>query len=314
MLWGTAVALGACLVIGVTIRRAEGFASRVPPRSLRLAAAVADTNRRRAECLNFTTDEIRRGRSCRIGPASGASPVFALIGDSHAEAIFPGLEEAARRTGVTGTALLHSACLPLDGVRRVSQEPRAARCTAVVQASLERIASDTGIRVVYLVARWALYTDSSPLRARERFDIVDDSSDASSGEENRRVFARGMQRTIARLHGKQIVLVASVPEWRVSVPIAAALASWQGRTMPEHETFALMQERQRVADVVFTDAARDARISILRPASWLCANAICPATRSDTVLYRDYDHLTRTAAISLSGIFDVSLRAHLALR
>ena len=95
--------------------------------------------------------------SCDIGvPADESAGVVAIVGDSHATAWLPALEEIANRNDLTVRSFTRSACTPSIAERDTDgggpQKRQSDICTESVRAVGERIAQDDSIKAVFTAA------------------------------------------------------------------------------------------------------------------------------------------------------------------
>jgi len=102
--------------IGSTAVFERGFPSRLPEVAMRVAAAADDRTDDWERCGKKFDREIRPDDLCRLGPVSDAKPRFLLWGDSHALALFPAVDAAAKETGIAGLHASLFQCPPVPGV------------------------------------------------------------------------------------------------------------------------------------------------------------------------------------------------------
>ncbi|MCW5868354.1 MAG: acyltransferase, partial [Candidatus Eremiobacteraeota bacterium] len=108
--FGFAGASGLALAgLGLLIWLNQGFPGRLPERASKLAAQEYTPN---PYNLEITLDMISAGQLHHFG-AEGKTRLM-VIGDSHAMAILPGLDEACKSYGISGLAITRSSTPPLD--------------------------------------------------------------------------------------------------------------------------------------------------------------------------------------------------------
>jgi len=172
-----------------------------------------------------------------------------------------------------------------------------------------RIATERNIRTVFLSAKWAAYAEGTHFSVDEGGPSVflrDDVSNKSDRHQNIEVFSRGLERTVAALvhAGKNVIIVASVPEMKVSVP--HALARRHMFNLDTDIRLELADYLQRQAHV-FSELDKMQRrygAKIVYPHQILCANGYCDVMRDGIVLYSDSNHLTEFGARLLSPLFE----------
>lgn len=282
----------ATLAFGIGAQFTGGFPGRLPEPARGYAAAALDTNPRRAACDRPAPARIAEGGACQFG-AEGVAPSFVLIGDSFADALMPGLDEAARRAGRRGYALFHSGCFPLAGTR---QENPA--CEAVAQATLAFIKAHSEITTVVLAARWtsALLGNRYGQTRGEGWFIEDGETRERSYAENARVFPRALERTVMALAPARVVLLAYLPEQRYDVPRALALSARFGLPGDVDLPIAMHERRQASLRPILAGlASRHPEVEVVDVGALLC-EATCPTRAGENVLYADDNHPSRAGA------------------
>lgn len=140
---------------------------------------------------------------------------FAVLGDSHSSAILPAFDSAAQKNN---TKYVHSGlggCLPLLGVDVASGNYSRGVCENLASKQFEYI-KNNGIKKVFLVARWSLYTEKGT-KGSNNYLLVDKNSKTLTREASRTVFARGIENTIEAYQsiGVNIFIVLQVPQQKV---------------------------------------------------------------------------------------------------
>lgn len=293
-LFGATAGIGiATLVFGIGAQLTGGFPGRLSEPARGYAAAALDTNPRRVACDRPTPARIAAGSACQFG-AEGVLPNFALIGDSFADALMPGLDETARRAGRRGYALFHSGCFPLVETR---QENPA--CEAVSRATLAFLKAHPEITTVVVAARWtsALLGNRYGQTRGEGWFIEDNETGERGYEENARVFPRALERTAAALMPARVVVLAYLPEQRYDVPRALALSAQFGLPRDVDLPAALHERRQApLRPILARLASRYPGFKVIDVGALLCGGT-CPTRIGETVLYADDNHPSRAGAL-----------------
>jgi peptidoglycan/LPS O-acetylase OafA/YrhL len=306
---GAVAAMVGLALIGAAPRWTHGFPQRYPDDIRRILAVGSNPDE---ACSYLTVEQIRRDGLCKIGAKGSTSPSFLLWGDSHADAVERAIDEVAARRGIAGLYATSSGCAPLIGVKVfVGWQSGRDFCVAV-NDEIARIAADKTITQVILVARWAKNAEGTefgePTEAPKL--LTDDETPDAALANDRAVFARGLRRTIALLvqEGKEVVIVASIPEIGPSVPEAIVKRRLLGKTVDIRPSLAEYLTRQ---DYVFQvlDALRgEFPITIVYPHQILCASSRCEIEIDGRPLYRDGHHLTDFGAEQLEPMFDQVMR------
>jgi len=229
-------------------------------------------------------------------------------GDSHAGTILPAFIDVMQREMLSGHQAGRGNCAPLIGVTMISGES-GRRCRDF-NDEIAKIATQRNIRTVILSARWAAYAEGTHFSVDEGSPTIflkDDSSDKSDRRQNARVFSRGLERTVAALAqaGKNVVIVASVPEMRFSVP--HALARMHMFNLEIDMRLELTDYLQRQIHV-FSELERMQKLygaKIIYPHQMLCTKGYCEVTRDGMAYYSDSNHLTEFGARLLRPLFEI---------
>ncbi|MEE9343350.1 MAG: acyltransferase family protein, partial [Gammaproteobacteria bacterium] len=251
-----------------------------------------------------------RASLCQLGNLD-TPPAFVVWGDSHAIAISPALDEAARELGVSGYTMTSGGCRALLGVYRKSKD----RCLVFNNQVMRFIKANPSIKVVFLVGYWRL-----PLLGESydnsNFLIIDEQTQFSSPAENRRVFKRGLHRTLVALTDYQAVVVEDVPE--IGSQFGKALANhlaretWFGRNTFAHRVFHDEADAYSEAFLEITDNLPEGSDYIkIKP--HLCNGLECKLIIDGELVYADGDHLSGVGAQLLKPGFKAYLQEHLSL-
>ena len=293
-------AIGVCFAVG--IHAAGGLPQRFEAQARQFAAATFDTNPRRASCDAPSAARLQADEVCRIG--DDHAPVsFVLIGDSFGDALMPGVEAAAQQAGKRGLVLTHSGCFPLLGVQQTDN----LSCDGMMEATLKLMERHPEVKDVMIVARWtsALLGTRFGQFEQSGWFLRDGQTKALSYDENRAVFERGMLRTLDRLQGRRITVVAFIPEQRYDIPRALAMHSAFGQPTAVALTRADHERRQAEMRVAFARLKQASPVSftLVDVGAHLCDAQSCSAIRDATVLYADDNHLSRGGAVALAPLW-----------
>ena len=222
-----------------------------------------------------------------------AMPVrVALLGDSHAAHLFPGLGEIAKAGGVNVVHLGQTGCPPLLGIERL-QVTGDNNCIRVNRAMIDAVASDSAISTVWLSFRGALATTGRELNEsgeRMLFRSVD------SGATNADAVREGLQKTIALLQsrGKKVGVFLQVPELGFPVDQCTgrpvSLRYRPARQPCSIDRAAVMARQAKYRDLIGTMQSQFG-IAVYDPLTALCDDVACQAVADGHVLYFDDNHV-----------------------
>jgi hypothetical protein len=164
-----------------------------------------------------------------------------------------------------------------------------------------------------LSAKWAAYAEGTHFSVDDggpSIFLKDDSSNKSDRRQNASVFSRGLERTVAGLAeaGKNIIIVASVPEMKFSIPRAMARKHLFNLNNDVRLEFSDFLQRQRHVFSEVDKMRKRYGARIVYPHQVLCSNSYCENMHGGVPLYSDSNHLTEPGAKLVSPLFEEALR------
>ena len=240
--------------------------------------------------VGYDPTTVPSAPECRVGPAEGAERTIALIGDSHATALYPAFRRIAEERGWTIYFFAKSACpIPDVKVLRAGSTSPYGACTTWRRHLLDRLATINGLDAV-VIARWMAYRTST----------VQPDGSASSSSTVGAVWEAGAKRTFDRLSRvtDRIIVMEDVPWPRVDVP------SCLSQHRRHVETCAFSRSGASGQDAALVHAEKAAAPEVVRHVSM--TDVICPKTTCQVVsptgqiMYRDQHHLTAGYSATLS--------------
>jgi hypothetical protein len=220
----------------------------------------------------FEPAQMARNR-CRVG--SEAAPTLLLWGDSHADALFPGLANIAKTQPWAIEQRSMSSCPPVLGLLSPDTVgPNYRGCQLFNRAIVRRIAQDSSIKGIILVARWDFYEPE--------------------------VAGRRLDETLAIIRGLRglqfpALIVASVPFPGFDVPKCVARSIQFGRSDAGCMTLDTVKSENFSGTAMMVD-----------PMDLLCKSGKCQTSLiGGKLLYRDDNHLSIEGA-NLMGEFIVA--------
>jgi peptidoglycan/LPS O-acetylase OafA/YrhL len=292
------------LVAGVTVH-AHGFPARYDVAGRDAPAILAAAARDRIEAVETASTRCTPAAATLQGSwcfRHGDSARVAILGDSHAEALFATLATTLPRDA--GVMLVgRPGCAPtlLDDVRE-PDSPAArfrARCRRAVRLAHGFIAREGGVHTVLLAARGAYQFTATPAGRETGLPILPVAVDAARPDTARlaALWEAGMARTIDTLlaAGRRVILVVDYPELgfdprsclegrplglrAVRSPCTVPRATLDARTASYRAAIARL-------------AARFPALEQYDATAPLCDARACRVLAGDTLLYHDDDHLS----------------------
>lgn len=287
---------------GLMLHFGQGLPSRIAEPAREIASSERDFDADRQTCLQ-TADAtgIKHPQMCKFGLADRA-PEYALWGDSHAESLRAGFDQAAKEADATGLFFGRSGCVPQLGFDRRGDTG----CHRANDAVVKYLVAAPTIRTVILAGRWGLWAEGTPYKREtgKRVSLFDASG---SPADNRAALASGLERAVSSLTsaGKQVWLIGPIPEIGYDVPRTLYLnvRGIHPHPVDIRPTLKEFESRQAFVLTLFAKLADKYRLSVIWPHKFLCGNKFCEVQENGYPLYVDDQHLTRSAALSMVPIF-----------
>ncbi|PVE15047.1 SGNH hydrolase domain-containing protein, partial [Arthrobacter sp. Bz4] len=217
-----------------------------------------------------------------------SSTVIALIGDSHAAMVAPGLSTAAAQAGIRLDTYTKGAC-PIVTVPTEFQGTPYTECNEWVGNVTERLISEPPAAVITMMSRYRVFADGITLG----FD------------ESRPALAESLNSSWQRFQdaGIPVASVRATPRPDTQVPdcVASNAENLSACALPRGDV--LWGDSP---EMLAAQANQEVNIIDLTPA--LCNDTTCPAVIEGILVYRDDNHLTATYARTLSSHFTDGLR------
>jgi len=257
----------------------------------------------REGCIESDQTNLKDLNRCMLGDGK-VQPSFLVWGDSHAEALAPSIDEAARLNNMTGYVANHASCPPILGIYRKGKT----FCVDINNRILTYIEEHPKWETIILVSRWTVSTEGERYKTDPEavVTLVDTQSSIPEGS-NTLIFEAGMQRTIEKLLAlhRKVVIVSTVPEVGYNVPSAYFIALRTGRDVNQiiAPTFNEYHQRNATANEVIAKLQSQYNILVIDPSSVLCDQTNCKVVRDGKPMYIDSNHLSYFGASYVSGIF-----------
>lgn len=296
------------LSLGMGVYFNRGFANRAGP--LETIAAIKTVQNSRCHLAERrTAQQIAHGDICTLG-SGNVTPSFAVMGDSHAGAVFEALHAYHGPRPFAFYAISDGFCAPfLNGYQW--DKNHHSDCAATMEAGFKQVLDTPEITDIVLVAEWANYTTGTRDVGHGIVELpllsADAEGAANSVLDNALVFERSLVKTVEALRkkGKHVIIVKSVPEFHQAViPTISKHILWQGAAS-DMTAFAprIGVESYRQRNAMVTAAwARLGGVSFVETESIFCHDRECRSMGKDgDILFSDTNHLTEDGAQLLVG-------------
>ena len=290
-------------IFGGVLSISNGFPHRVSEGTATIAAVALDHSPLGTTCLGDSVETIE----CIIGTGSPENDEiidFLFWGDSHANAMRPGMDLAASNAGRTGLFAGSIACLPIRELQRV---PENRNCTRLNENVWELLHSRTDMQMIILAGRWPLSVEGTrhPVEGSGRVELewVGAAEMRPDGIGNAALFEGGLRETVLaiRATGREVRLLGAVPEIPWDVPAVSARGSFLGWSTPDAIRASVHTERAGRAERILREIADDDEgVQFIPLDDLFCDSLFCRVTGDDGLpLYVDDDHVSRRTAEAL---------------
>lgn len=287
----------AIIGVGALLLLTHGLPTRLSS-AAKAAAALeeSDVNPLRGTCFG----DIEPA-GCRIGAAPDAKDYDVLVwGDSHADAITPGVVAWARRRGWSVREAAQGGCPPVIGVRVHMQNGVELKCPAAARQAMAEIAANPKLKLVVLSARWPMYRDAPP------FYDVNSPRTRMTTERVRgqpTTLPKALLDTVDAITAANpraaVLIIGPTPELLFTPPECLAQARHLG--LREAGCFSapseLILKRLRPAEAEIREVlAQRPGVRAVFPGDDLCHDGTCDSALDGRLIYFDDDHLSASGA------------------
>jgi hypothetical protein len=290
---GLAVVLGAGLVLFLT----RGLPGRLPA-AAREAAAIETRDVNPLRNLCFGHPGPLPPTSCRFGAAAGSTDYDVLVwGDSHGDAVTPGVVAWARRRGWSVREATQGGCPPFTDRRIPLLKILEKACYGTTAQVMREIAANPKLKLVVLAARWPLYRDAPPF-----YDVNSPRVGAPGFKARVSDLEPSMSDTLAAIAAAsraQVLVIGPVPELTLIPPqcLAQQLYLHGDEARCFSAPAALPLARLRPAEAEIRQAlALHPGVRAVFPSADLCSDKICISAMDGRLIYFDDDHLSASGA------------------
>lgn len=281
----------------------HGLPGRLSP-SAQAAAALeeGDVNPLRQVCFEHRGPVAPTG--CRIGTAPDAMDYDVLVwGDSHADAVTPGVAAWAKARGWSVREATQGGCPPLVNLRVRLPNRFELKCPSAADQAMREIAANRKLKLVVLAARWPLYRDAPPF-----YDVNSPrvSLEALDAPGVRPSLATSLRDTLDAIQARnpqaRVLIIGPVPELTFTPPECLA----QARHLHLNEVgcftapavLPLARARPAAAEIRAALIGRPS-VRAVFPTARLCSAATCVSALDGRLIYFDDDHLSASGAAKL---------------
>ena len=283
------------LGVGAAAFVSQGFPARMPSG---LVLEDQDINPMRAICFIGWSPQTTPPSACLLGDPHARGQVL-VWGNSHADAVTPGVLAWAQARGLSVREATRSGCPPFSGAFVLVDGRRLDPGCLAFDRNVLALAKDPAVKLIVLSARWPMYMNAKPLMGG--YDPPMTLMDAASGRSTD--LAAALDETLSAIQASgskaQVLVIGPVPELPFSPPSCAAQAVRFGLDQahclaaPDADTLARADPANAV---IVRIAARHPAVRVILPSRALCGGSTCQTVAAGDILYFDADHLSASGA------------------
>ena len=301
------------IAVGAAFNLTGGLPGRLSPAAQQAAAIeTTDVNPARHVCFDHAGPIAPSG--CRFGAAPTAGDYDVLVwGDSHADAVTPGVVAWAQHRGWSVREAAQGGCPPLVGVRVFLPGRFELDCRRASVEVMKEIGADPKLKLIVLAARWPLYRDAPPFYDANSPRVRMEAADAPGV---RPPLAQPLDRTLAAIAmvsgGRaRVLVIGPVPELTFAPPECVAQArhlGWDERACWTAPAAAPLARARPAEAQIRTALGAHPGVLAVYPTASLCRANACTAAIGGRLIYFDDDHLSASGARRLvPGWIDAAL-------
>ncbi len=297
---------GVFILIGMIGVRNQGFPGRIAiPTDVKNAITAHEI---RKECdLNYNWMGTNID-FCNLGDAAEKNISIAIFGDSHSNAILPVFDALGKELSQKYTHIGVGGCPPLLGVDVARGHYAPGVCKNLAQREYDFVKSN-GIKKVFLVGRWSLYTDGDKY-GHGIFYLTSDKNSRVDQAASRINFAESLKTTVEKYQelGARVFLIAQVPQQNVSGASLYTKLYWRNITdklkvvksasVPTSEHRSLQAFNRSVIQSV----QKETGFTFVDFDDLFCDDAKCYVGDDVRSKYLDENHLSIPGALSLQDV------------
>ena len=294
LFWSTAFAIGLFVTLGVYFDAKDGLPERLAiPKNIQSSLSFQEN-----ECSQKDYVHIREDWYCKFG-ANDAESGFLLFGDSHADSIFPGFDRAATDLNRSGSYVISGGCLPFLSIHVLDKYQELRNCYELNKRVFEFV-KNTGIKNVFLVARWTYYSTGGDHGNEISYISLNKYGDPSR-DLNKQAFEEGLKRTKKAYAdiGVNLIVVSQIPE-----QMADAFSIYHrafARSNPDErlELLSIPYTRHMSVQSFVNQIFLNEQVKLLSFDEVFCNDDICLVGTKHESYYRNDDHLSIAGALLL---------------
>lgn len=236
--------------------------------------------------------------------SNGDNPTYALIGDSHADHLFPGISKADSHSWLL---IGNHSCPPVSGLKISGIVDN---CNLIMDKAIQQVAHSPTIQTVVL-SFFGNYAADKPYAADHlglnttnfNFELLC-NKDCPTDKWDQ--FFIGLNNTVALLENsnKAVVIVIDIPELALSPKTCIERPfSFNTNNVCSEQKINVLERQKLLRNVITRLKYLHPKLRVFDSLSVLCDDASCYAIKSESLLYRDSHHLSTSGSDAFAKSF-----------
>ena len=224
--------------------------------------------------------------------------IIAIIGDSHAHAIYPGISKVANDNGYGSILLANSSCPTLIGFEWGGNEKEIATCKRKISQIMSVINSSDKIDKVVVVTRGPTYIHGE---VEGEFSIKSVNKSFLQKRNNRQTYEnyeKGLKKTLSELsqsnHINSVFYFLENPELDF-LPKEVLIRPFDGWGLSSRDSVMdknLYLKRMSKYRLAVNRAIKGLGVTVIDPIDYMCDSAQCFSYKDSNFLFADDDHFS----------------------
>lgn len=235
---------------------------------------------------------------CR-GQSLDKDKLIAVIGDSHAHAIYPGIAEQAQQHGYGTILLANSSCPPFVGFRWGRNTKEVNACATMIEQILHLIQNDSRIDKVFISTRGPTYMHGDVKGEFTEASVRASLETVRDPKLTWQSFFNGFSKTLMILENtdtvKSVYYFLENPEldFLPKDVVVRPFDQWGLSVQDNHMDLQLYQLRMNTYfEGMRRVGKQSGKLTIIDPTPFMCSELKCYSYKNGQFLYADDDHFS----------------------
>ncbi|MBC7712843.1 MAG: acyltransferase [Rhizobacter sp.] len=229
-------------------------------------------------------------------------PTVALIGDSHANALYFGLSPLFSNMNENLLLMGKGTCVPFSNVESgMVGSPE--RCSKDINLAIDYALSSKEIKTIIITSRGPLYINGTGFHERRVDNYIKYNDEKNYAD----AFREGMGATMKRLveSQKKIILILDNPELSFNPELCLKPRPFSSLKIPKSPCDGKKDDEYKKRESAYRSIVTSVMksfpsVKVLDPEKYFCDEQNCHAIIDGKLVYRDNNHLSRNGTVFLA--------------